>query len=314
MQSRKGIPFVEAYRPKRFEDVVLDPLNRLILTNIVNTGYFPHLLFFGPPGTGKTTTMVNLINLYQEKYGQKCSELVIHLNASDDRGIDVIRNHIHQFVFSKSMFISGMKFVILDEVDSMTKIAQQALKILLQNCPHNVRFCLIANYVSRIEDGLQSELLKLRFNSLPPMAIHEFLHHINLCEQLNFTSDTLYSIQQLFGSDIRSMVNYMQANQDTGTNIQVIESQVWEQLLQSIQQKDIPLPQLYSMVHQMTLRFNMNLKNIMKDFFHYLIRHQTVLVSSSLLEKIENVVHMDSCNEIYFVKYCLVQIRQCIGQ
>ena len=125
--------FIEKHRPTKFENIVLDPLNKKILTNIINTSYFPNLLFYGPPGTGKTTTIINLVNAYQEKLNQKNKELMIHLNASDERGIDIIRSQISQFVNSKTLFNQGMKFVILDEVDYMTKNAQQALRYLLQN-------------------------------------------------------------------------------------------------------------------------------------------------------------------------------------
>ena len=142
---------VEKYRPNKFEEIVLDPLNKKILKNIIETGYFPNLLFYGPPGTGKTTTIINLVNSYQEKLNQKNKELMIHLNASDERGIDIIRSQINQFVNSKTMFNHGMKFVILDEVDYMTKNAQQALRYLLQNFSNNVRFCLICNYIIRID-------------------------------------------------------------------------------------------------------------------------------------------------------------------
>jgi len=90
--------WVEKYRPKLFDDIVLDPFNKQILSNIIETGHFPNLLFYGPPGTGKTTTIINLINAYQEKTSGKNKELVIHLNASDERGIDVIRNQIIHFV------------------------------------------------------------------------------------------------------------------------------------------------------------------------------------------------------------------------
>ena len=125
--------FVEKYRPTHFDDIVLDPLNKQILKNIIDTSYFPNLLFYGPPGTGKTTTIINLVNAYQEKLNQKNKDLMIHLNASDERGIDIIRTQISQFVNSKTLFNKGMKFVILDEVDYMTKNAQQALRYLLQN-------------------------------------------------------------------------------------------------------------------------------------------------------------------------------------
>ncbi len=172
--GKEFIPFVEKYRPTLFEDIVLDPLNKQILKNIIDTSYFPNLLFYGPPGTGKTTTIINLINAYQEKQNNKNKDLIIHLNASDERGIDIIRNQINLFVNSKPLFNNGMKFVILDEVDYMTKNAQQALRYLLQNYTSNVRFCLICNYISKIDEGLQNEFIRLRFNQLPREDIINF--------------------------------------------------------------------------------------------------------------------------------------------
>ena len=124
-------PWVEKYRPNTFEEIVLDSLNKKILENIIKNEHFPNLLFYGPPGTGKTTSVINLIKAYQATSDNK--NLMIHLNASDERGIDIIRNQINTFVNSKSLFNDGMKFVILDEVDYMTKNAQIALRYLLQS-------------------------------------------------------------------------------------------------------------------------------------------------------------------------------------
>ena len=183
--------WMEKFRPKTLDDIVLDPLNKKILTNIINTGYFPNLLFYGPPGTGKTTTIINLVNSYQEKLNQKNKELMIHLNASDERGIDIIRSQINHFVNSKTMYNPGMKFVILDEVDYMTKNAQQALRYLLQNFSNSVRFCLICNYISRIDEGLQNEFLRLRFNQLPEKDIIKFLNNISISENLYFDEKSL---------------------------------------------------------------------------------------------------------------------------
>ena len=163
--TNENIPWVEKYRPTKFDDIVLDPANRVIFDNILSTGYFPNLMFYGPPGTGKTTTIMNLINEYNAQYNPMSKGSVIHLNASDERGIDIIRNQINSFVSSSGLFINGLKFVILDEVDYMTKNAQQALRYLLQNYSGSVRFCLICNYISRIDEGLQNEFLRLRFNS-----------------------------------------------------------------------------------------------------------------------------------------------------
>ena len=134
------IPWVEKYRPTSFENIILDKNNEQIINSILGSNDFPNLLLFGPPGTGKTTTITNLIDAYQELNGEKHKELIIHLNASDDRGIDIIRNQIMLFINSKHLFNKGLKFVILDEVDYMTKTAQLALKYLLENNNENVRF------------------------------------------------------------------------------------------------------------------------------------------------------------------------------
>ena len=189
-QKNQFIPLCEKFRPTNFDDIVLDPLNKIILKNIIDTSYFPNLLFYGPPGTGKTTTIINLVNTYQANHNQQKKGLMIHLNASDERGIDIIRNQINQFVNSKNLFNQGMKFVILDEVDYMTKNAQQALRYLLQSYSNNVRFCLICNYISRIDEGLQNEFLKLRFNQLPEKEIIQFLDNISSKENLNMGIET----------------------------------------------------------------------------------------------------------------------------
>ena len=103
LENKTSIPWVEKYRPSRFEDIVLDDINRKIFENIIKEGHFPNLLFYGPPGTGKTTTIINLIRAYQEKVNNVDSKLMIHLNASDDRGIDIIRSQISQFCKFKNI-------------------------------------------------------------------------------------------------------------------------------------------------------------------------------------------------------------------
>jgi len=98
-------PWVEKYRPSHFDEIVLDPINKLILTNIIKSTHFPNLLFYGPPGTGKTTTIMNLVNEYQmATMKQLNGGFMIHLNASDERGIDIIRNQINMFVTTRSLF------------------------------------------------------------------------------------------------------------------------------------------------------------------------------------------------------------------
>ena len=226
-------PWVEKYRPNKFEDIVLTPINKKILENIIKFNYFPNLLFYGPPGTGKTTTIINLINKYQETFNQKKKGLIIHLNASDDRGIDIIRNQIYQFVNTKTLFGNGMKFIILDEVDYMTKNAQQALHYLIQKYNTQIRFCLICNYISRIDAALQNEFIRLRFCQLPKDDIFLFLKNIVEKENLSVTDSHLQNIRSIFKSDIRSMINFLQSNhtQIDGNSLKIISSEFWESLL-----------------------------------------------------------------------------------
>lgn len=309
-----GNVFVEKYRPTNFDDIVLDPLNKKILMNIIDTGYFPNLLFYGPPGTGKTTTIINLINSYQEKFHQKNKELMIHLNASDERGIDIIRSQINQFVNSKTMFNQGMKFVILDEVDYMTKNAQQALRYLLQNFSNSVRFCLICNYISRIDEGLQNEFLRLRFNQLPEKDIINFLNNISVCEKLNLSHTSLQLIQKVHKSDIRSMINFMQSNQDMkNEDIFIIDDSVWEELFNKIKNGD-DLKCLNQFTTNISKSYNYDKKNIIKDFLNYIIRKKEHLNIPKFFDFVENVVHFEDCKNSYYVNYSLIKLSSLLKE
>lgn len=304
-----GTPWVERFRPTKFDDIVLDPLNKKILTNIITTSYFPNLLFFGPPGTGKTTTIINLVNSYQEVLGQKNKGLMIHLNASDERGIDIIRNQINQFVNSKSLFNQGTKFVILDEVDYMTKNAQQALRYLLQNYTNGVRFCLICNYISRIDEGLQNEFLRLRFNQLPEQDIISFLKNISVSENLNMTDKSLRLIQKLYKSDIRSMINFMQSNQHiTDDEFNIIDETVWEELYSKIVEHKTSLLSIASFINTTSSKYNIDKKNIIKDFLNYIIRHKEQHISPEFLNFVENIMHFEDCKNGHFVNYSLSKL------
>jgi DNA polymerase III delta prime subunit len=306
--------FVEKYRPTNFDDIVLDPLNKIILKNIIKTGYFPNLLFYGPPGTGKTTTIINLISSFQEEFNQQNKELMIHLNASDERGVDIIRTQINQFVSSKTLFIKGTKFVILDEVDYMTKNAQQALRYLLQNNTNNVRFCLICNYISKIDEGLQNEFLRLRFNQLPEKDIIKFLNHISLSENLNLSEKSLKMIQQLYKSDIRSMINFMQSNQTIDfSNYKIIDETIWLKLYNMIKNKE-QLQKLINFINNISINYNLDNKNIIKDFLNYIIRKRTANITPDVLNFIENIMHFEDCNNTYFVNYSLLKLSSLIEE
>lgn len=306
--------FVEKYRPTKFDDIVLDPLNKIILKNIISTGYFPNLLLYGPPGTGKTTTIINLINAFQEAFNEQNKELMIHLNASDERGVDIIRTQINQFVSSKTLFNKGTKFVILDEVDYMTKNAQQALRYLLQNNTNNVRFCLICNYISKIDEGLQNEFLRLRFNQLPENDIIKFLDNISKSEDLNLSKKSLTMIQQLYKSDIRSMINFMQSNQNIDfSDYKIIDENVWFDLLNKLTKQE-KLNDIIKYVNNVSINYNLDTKNIIKDFLNYIIRKHSKQISQPFLQFVENIMHFEDCNNTYFVNYSLLKLSSLIKE
>ncbi len=308
-----SVPWVEKYRPTDFDKIVLDNMNKKILVNIINKHHFPNLLFYGPPGTGKTTTIINLINYYQEFNNEKDKSLYIHLNASDERGIDIIRNQINQFVHSKTLFNQGMKFVILDEVDYMTKNAQQALRYLLQNYNNNIRFCLICNYISRIDEGLQNEFLKLRFSQLPTEETQNFLNEIVASENLDFDKKYVKMIQNIYRSDIRSMINFMQSSQGFKNNdLYIMDSSLWEEILQMFKdKKDVFV--IIKFVNEISIKYNVDKKNIIKNYFNYIIREKKELITKELLNFTENMIHMENANSNHCINYFILKFNKLIS-
>ncbi len=304
------MPWVEKYRPTQFENIVLDPLNREFFQNIIQKEHFPNLLFYGPPGTGKTTTIINLIQEYQAKYTRVNKETVIHLNASDERGVDIIRTQIYQFVRSCHIFETGCKFVILDEVDYMTKNAQQALKTLLQTSHHNVRFCLICNYISKIDESLQREFICVRFNQLPPGEIRQFILKISDAEKLAMDSDDVELLMANHQSDIRSMINFMQSAYfgATGkTNVsKPVSSLEWGELTKCLSSFSYSSDGGKECINQISTSHNLNKKQILLGYMNYILRKHPHFISVELLKLFENVAHSSDdmpCDDLvlYFV-------------
>ena len=303
-QDKQNIPWVEKYRPTHFEDIVLEPINKKIFENILKNDYFPNLLFYGPPGTGKTTTIINLISEYKTKYSQNTKGSVIHLNASDERGIDVIRNQIYQFVKSKSFFDVGLKFVILDEVDYMTKNAQQALKYLLQSSCYNVRFCLICNYISKIDESLKNEFICISFNQLPKEDIYKFVKNIANNENLDLNDGVIDTIQKIYNSDIRSMINFIQLNQNISEwESNIITDIIWENIHSSLLDTEFIVGNIIEYIHSISIQYNIDKKTIIKNYFNYIIRNKTKFVTKEFLDVVEDIMHSNDSNIGHILNY-----------
>jgi replication factor C subunit 3/5 len=303
-QNKDNIPWVEKYRPDNFNDIVLSPINRTIFKNIIENDYFPNLLFYGPPGTGKTTTIINLITEYQKKHNQTSKGSIIHLNASDERGIDIIRNQIYQFVKSKNFFENGLKFVILDEVDYMTKNAQQALKYLLQSACYNVHFCLICNYISKIEESLKNEFICIRFNQLPKKDIYKFIKNITMNEKLQLSDAVIETIQKNYNSDIRSMINFIQLNQNVKEwEDNIITNQILEDIHQLLYNDIDNTTKIITFIHKISIQYNTDKKTIVKMYFNYIIRNKQELVNEAFLNIIETIMHCAEQNIEHILIY-----------
>lgn len=288
------IPWIEKYRPQYFDHIVLEPHNRQLFNNIIhqNTSYFPHLLLYGPPGTGKTTTIINLVNEYQKQAHSLSSKNgaisslgsnLIHLNGSDDRGIDIIRNQIHLFISSCNLFDTGLKFVILDEVDYMTKSAQQALKYILQTFMFtNVRFFLICNYISKIDESLQKEFVCVQFNQLPNEDIFVFLKNICEKEKMEWTDEQLRNLMNLYPYDIRSMINFLQINQQCILD----ESILWkiEDMFSKVNQRT----ELIEFIRDISCRYNINEKEIIQRYYEHVLPKR---ITTEWLDTVEIIMH-----------------------
>jgi len=308
--NKNSIPWVEKYRPVHFDDIVLSSINRKIFNNIITKNYFPNLLFYGPPGTGKTTTIINLINEYQNKYNQRSKGSIIHLNASDERGIDIIRNQIYQFVKSKNFFEPGLKFVILDEVDYMTKNAQQALKYLLQSSCYNVHFCLICNYISKIDESLKNEFICIRFNQLPKQDIYKFIKNITMAENLELSDTVIDTIQNNYKSDIRSMINFIQLNQNVKNwDVNIITNITLEELHTLLYNDIDNTTEIITFLHDISIQYNTDKKTIIKMYFNYIIREKKELVTPKILNIIDTIMHCTEENIEHILIYFTFHLK-----
>lgn len=216
-----------------------------ILTKLIDSDNLPHLLLYGPPGTGKTSTIVAAA---KRMYGAKAySSMALELNASDARGIDVVRNQIKEFAGTRQLFNTGIKLIILDEADAMTGDAQNALRRIIEKYTKNARFCLICNYVNKskctrisfvmfvlylsqsldqtdnatllnqshthlyiVIPALQSRCTRFRFAPLSRDQIRDRLVHVANQEHVKYTEDGMEAILSLSGGDMRRVLNLLQ--------------------------------------------------------------------------------------------------------
>ncbi|XP_063904709.1 replication factor C subunit 5 [Zophobas morio] len=208
--TKINLPWVEKYRPTHLDDLVSHEEIIKTINKFIKDDQVPHLLFYGPPGTGKTST---ILACARQLYGTptQFSSMVLELNASDDRGIGVVRGQILTFASTRTIFKSGFKLIILDEADAMTMDAQNALRRIIEKYTENVRFCIICNYLSKIIPALQSRCTRFRFGPLTPEQILPRLNYVIDEENVKVTDDGKQALLTLGNGDMRKVLNVLQS-------------------------------------------------------------------------------------------------------
>lgn len=209
-----NIPWIEKYRPKKISEIVSQEESISILNNTLKTGELPHLLLHGPPGTGKTSTILAMCN---ELFGPiRVNERVIELNASDDRGINVVRGKIINFAKiaigtkDPKYLCPDYKIIILDEADAMTKEAQTALRKVMEENSNITRFCIICNYINQIIEPINSRCVKIRFKPIDKTNLINKLEWISNHENIKINQSALECISHISNGDLRKSILMLQ--------------------------------------------------------------------------------------------------------
>jgi replication factor C subunit 2/4 len=213
-KTSNKIPWIEKYRPRKLNDIISQEESINILTNTLLTGELPHLLLYGGPGTGKTSSILALCN---QLFGpERINERVIELNASDERGINVVRHKIINFAkiaigtVDTKYPCPPYKIIILDEADAMTKEAQAALRKVMEETSNITRFCFICNYINQIIEPINSRCVKIRFKPITKDNIVNKLKFISEQEKIYIENSGFESLANIANGDLRKSILILQ--------------------------------------------------------------------------------------------------------
>jgi replication factor C subunit 3/5 len=288
MDTKQNLPWVEKYRPDTITNIISHKEILNTLSTLMEKNNFPHVIFYGPPGTGKTST---ILACAKHMFGPLYTNMVLELNGSDDRGINVVREQIKDFSQS-DLFLNDIfnvnkkkhKIVILDEADSMTYDAQFALRRVIETYTHTTRFCLICNYSTKIIPSLQSRCITFRFSPIPILDHVNHIKKIIELETMNVDEDVIYEIIRLSEGDMRKSINILQSLFMTcGCKMRINMEQLYsnigyplpeekKQIIENI--LSLNLVDAYNYVKKIELEKSISLSDILNDLVQHIITHK----------------------------------------
>ena len=305
------LPWVEKYRPKNISDIISHHQNIESIKKLLVGKSLPHLLFHGSPGTGKTSTIMALA---KEIYGNNIRLMVMKLDASDDRGINSVREDIKGFAEKSNMFQKGVRLIILDEADSMTFDAQFALRRIIEKYSATIRFCLICNYENKIIPAIRSRCANFRFGNIDVKHIYTKLKEIIDNEKLDFEDKSIEIIALLSKGDLRKAINLLQsismrtdkitinmcyetAGIPTNNDIKTV--------LQSLEDDNIDFNECYKIIMELVKKQGYSLSIVLKELITEILDNENNYKSLSKpyiiseLSDLENMVSKSTFGDIY---------------